>query len=79
MTTDNEYVECAHNQIARKSICVGYCVHHKCYLTLNHLKNMKCLQKKCIHLVKIKHKYWEEKERKKKLKKEAKNDFKRHN
>ena len=72
MITDDDYVECAFNQIAKKSLCIGYCLHHKCYLTNNQVKNMKCLQKQCLHLVKLKHKFWEQRERKKKLKKEAK-------
>jgi len=70
----DELVECAFNQQAKRSNCVAYCENHKCYLTILHLKNMKCLQKQCNYLRKeTTHKFWLEREEKKKKKRANKN------
>jgi hypothetical protein len=67
---NDELVECAFNQQAKRSNCVAYCENHKCYLTILHLKNMKCLQKQCNYLKKeMTHKYWINRAEKKKRKK----------
>ena len=65
---ENELLKCAFNQQAKKSKCVAYCNNHKCYLTITHLKNMKCLQKQCTYLVKQEHIFWENREKRKKKK-----------
>lgn len=56
---EDELLECAFKQQAKRSNCVGYCNNHHCYLTITHLKNMKCLQKQCKYLERIiNHKFW---------------------
>ena len=52
--------------------CVGYCAYHKRYLTQTQLKTKQCLQKNCNRLIKIEHRFWDERDNKqveKKLKK----------
>ena len=74
---ENELVECAFNQQAKRSNCVAYCKYHCCYLTIVHLKNMQCLQKQCRYLRKeTTHKFWIEREAKKKRKRSRKNEKK---
>ena len=63
---EDELLECAFNQQAKKSKCVAYCNNHRCYLTITHLKNMRCLQKKCNYLVKQEHIFWKKREMRKK-------------
>ena len=53
-------VECAFNQYAKITKCLGYCKKHKCYLTKSNIENMNCITKGCFHLVKLKHPYWNE-------------------
>ena len=65
----NELVECAFHQMAKRSNCVAYCKKHRCYLTIIHLKNMRCLQKQCRYLIKEDtHKFWIDRAKKKKEK-----------
>lgn len=67
----DDLLECAFNQQAKRSNCVAYCNYHKCYLTITHLKNMKCLQKQCRHLSKdTTHKFWIERAERRKKKNE---------
>ena len=71
---EDELVECAFKQQAKRKNCIAYCKYHKCYLTIIHLKNMKCLQKQCRYLTKEPtHLFWikraEKKEKKKANKK----------
>lgn len=55
----DELVKCAFRQMAKRSNCVAYCNYHNCFLTIVHLKNMKCLQKQCRYLRKeTTHKFW---------------------
>lgn len=69
----NDLVECAFNQQAKRSNCVAYCEKHKCFLTITHLKNMRCLQKQCRYLRKeTTHKFWIERAKRKSRKKEVK-------
>ena len=70
---EDDLVECAFRQMAKKSNCVAYCKKHRCYLTIIHLKNMSCLQKQCKYLVKEdNHKFWIERAERKKRKKDNK-------
>lgn len=72
-----KYVECAFGDTAKITRCLGYCLKHKCYLTLKNITNMNCLKKNCKHFSKIaKHPYWieqirkeEDKQRKKEYRK----------
>lgn len=55
---------------------VGYCRHHKCYLTSRTLKKHECLKKQCKALVKNEsHGYWANRERIKQLKKERRERY----
>ena len=65
---EDELLICAFHQRARKENCVAYCNNHKCHLTITQLKNMRCLQKQCKYLEKKPHKFWVEREKKKKQK-----------
>jgi len=51
---------------------VAFCKHHHCYLTAAQVKTKGCLGKGCRHINKLPHQYWEDREKKKILKKEAK-------
>ena len=44
---------------------VAYCTYHHKYLTVKQLKQKHCLAKQCKCLKKLKHRYWEQRERKK--------------
>ena len=44
--------------------CVGYCAHHKNYLTKQQLQTKKCLQKECNRLIKIECNFWKERDAK---------------
>ena len=49
--------------------CPAFCkLHHK-HLTIKQLKQKGCLGKQCKYLDKFEHKYWEQREKKKQLKK----------
>lgn len=53
---------------------VGYCWHHHAYLTAKQLKKKECLLKGCGALKRLDNPYWEQRERKdrvKQMKKEA--------
>ena len=75
----DEYLECAFHQMAKRSNCVAYCKKHRCYLTITQLKNMSCLQKQCKYLHKeTTHKFWIEREKKKMRKKQNEKKHKRY-
>lgn len=66
----DDLLECAFKQYAKRSNCVAWCSYHKCYLTIIHLKNMKCLNKKCRYLLKQEnHIFWIKRAKKKEEKK----------
>ena len=69
----SELVKCAFNQYARKSKCIGWCRKHNCYLTLNNVKNMKCIQKKCFHLIRLDRQFWRDLDKKRADKRSKKN------
>jgi adenosylmethionine-8-amino-7-oxononanoate aminotransferase len=50
----------------KKGKAVAWCGHykHRGYLSLNNMRNHRCLEKQCRYFVKIAHPYWEERERK---------------
>ena len=50
---------------------VGYCRLHKKTMSLRQIKRKACLKKKCRHLVRCKHPYWEQREQEKRKKKET--------
>lgn len=49
----------------KKGKAVAWCGHykHRGYLSLNNMRNHKCLEKQCRYFVKIAHPYWEEREK----------------
>lgn len=49
----------------KKGKAVAWCGHykHRGYLSLNNMRNHKCLEKQCGYFVKIAHPYWEEREK----------------
>lgn len=57
---------------ALESKCVGYCWYHKKWVTVQQLKQKECLRKQCNRFEKKEHPYWEEREKKKQMKKERK-------
>ena len=42
--------------------CVGYCAYHKRDLTQTQLKSKDCLSKTCSRLIKIEHKFWQDRD-----------------
>ena len=57
------------SRINRNRAC-GYCHYHKCYVTPQHVKAHKCLQKQCDRLQKFEeHEWWKQRERLKEKKK----------
>lgn len=54
----------------------AYCRLHEVSLTVNQVKLKRCLGKQCGWLVKYKHKYWEQREEIKRLRKERKQKYK---
>lgn len=67
---NEDLLECAFHQKAKRTRCVAYCENHKCYLTIVQLKSMKCLQKQCKHLTRIEnHQFWIERAKRKRGKK----------
>ena len=49
----------------KKGKAVAWCGHykHRGYLSLNNMRNHKCLEKQCRYFIKIAHPYWEEREK----------------
>lgn len=49
----------------KKGKAVAWCGHykHRGYLSLNNMRNHRCLEKQCRYFVKIAHPYWEEREK----------------
>ena len=74
---ENVFVRAWNNFNVPIKSCVAYCMNHKYYLTEKQLKRKGCLNRNCSRLFKLdKHPYWIEKEKKKKLRKKAKEKFK---
>lgn len=70
---ENVYVRAWNNFNVPIKSCVAYCMYHKYYLTEKQLKRKGCLNRNCSRLFKLdKHPYWIEKEKKKRLRKIAK-------
>ena len=58
-----ELLESLYGSTIKKENCVGYCRYHKCYMTVNQLKQKECLRKQCSLLNKREsHEYWAQRE-----------------
>jgi hypothetical protein len=51
---------------------IGYCHHHRCYVSATQLKQKECLKKQCNALEKREHEFWHQRELLKARKKEKK-------
>jgi hypothetical protein len=56
-----------------KNRSCGYCLHHRCYLTVKQLRQHDCLKKQCYHLQKNEqHDWWRQRSVMKQKRKERK-------
>ena len=51
--------------------CVGYCWHHRCYVSSTQVRQKECLRKQCGALEKYQHEYWKQRELTKARRKKA--------
>ena len=42
--------------------CIGFCWHHKCYVTSTQIKQKECLKRQCGALEKYDHEFWRQRE-----------------
>ena len=69
MKKPNDIVNFLYGTKTKYCRAIAYCKYHHCFLTTKMAKQHKCLAKQCSCFDKItSHPYWEQRERKKKLK-----------
>ena len=69
---------CFNNERVRLGRCVGFCYRHSLYIRVKDLKMHQCLGKQCKHLLKNDtHRFWLQREKKLKEKKDSKTDWDR--
>jgi len=51
-----------YNTEINKKHCIGFCHHHRCYITCKQLKHKECLKKQCHALERYDHEYWRQRE-----------------
>ena len=51
--------------------CVGYCWHHRCYVTSTQIKQKECLKKQCNALERYDHEFWRQRELSKQRRRES--------
>lgn len=68
MTCEADKVETIFGSSASGTSVVGYCNYHRGWLTVPQLKAKRCLEKGCGRLEKCESPFWQERERKKEVK-----------
>lgn len=61
--SEKEIVKGLYGSEFNKNRACGYCVHHRCYLTVKQVRQHECLQKQCWYLEKNEsHNWWQQRE-----------------